>query len=263
MALDLHERWAGKARLAGRMEAMATDACLAAVEAMAGVAWADGEFAPAERALIEERIALSGLSRAERRGALKTLEAPRSPAAIAADLSDDPRNGRFVLQQVVLECHADGVVDPSESAYVVELAEALGLSAVEVEQVEGDIAAFYARHAEHLRRSPAASAMRSLVDRTTDRIGRAVRSNSAHLVQEIRETKDLSRLLLKAGRGEAWTSDERERAKAQLLDICRTVPALAIFALPGGGLLLPVLIKVLPFNVLPSAFAAGPDGDDG
>ena len=172
-------------------------------------------------------------------------------------------NGRFVLRQVVLECHADGVVDPSESAYVVELAEALGLSAVEVEQVEGDIAAFYARHAEHLQRGPGASAMRSLVERTTERIAQAVRSNSAHLVQEIRETQDLSRLLLKAGRGEAWTSDERERAKGQLIDICRTVPALAIFALPGGGLLLPVLIKVLPFNVLPSAFAGGHDGDDG
>jgi len=36
------------------------------------------------------------------------------------------------------------------------------------------------------------------------------------------------------------------------------VPALAIFAAPGGLLLLPLLAKLLPFNVLPSAWDEKP-----
>jgi len=32
------------------------------------------------------------------------------------------------------------------------------------------------------------------------------------------------------------------------------VPALAIFAAPGGMLLLPLLAKLLPFSVLPSSW---------
>ena len=94
------------------------------------------------------------------------------------------------------------------------------------------------------------------MERSTQRITRLVRDNSARLMQEIRETGDLAVLLGKAGAGGTWTPQERERAITQLIDICKTIPALAIFALPGGGLLLPVLVKVLPFNVLPSAFNA-------
>ena len=32
------------------------------------------------------------------------------------------------------------------------------------------------------------------------------------------------------------------------------MPALAVFAAPGGALLLPILVKLLPFNFLPSAW---------
>ena len=39
-----------------------------------------------------------------------------------------------------------------------------------------------------------------------------------------------------------------------ILDLAKAVPALAIFAAPGGMLLLPLLVKLLPFSVLPSAW---------
>jgi hypothetical protein len=42
--------------------------------------------------------------------------------------------------------------------------------------------------------------------------------------------------------------------KGQLVDLAKAVPALAIFAAPGGMLLLPLLAKLLPFSVLPSAW---------
>ena len=46
--------------------------------------------------------------------------------------------------------------------------------------------------------------------------------------------------------------------RAQLIDLAKTIPALAIFAAPGGMLLLPILLKLLPFNLLPSSFADAP-----
>ena len=46
---------------------------------------------------------------------------------------------------------------------------------------------------------------------------------------------------------------EKKKVKKQLLDICKSVPSLTIFLLPGGGLLLPILIKFIP-QLLPSAF---------
>jgi len=38
-----------------------------------------------------------------------------------------------------------------------------------------------------------------------------------------------------------------------LLDICKSIPAFTVFMLPGGALLLPLLIKAIP-KLLPSAF---------
>ena len=46
---------------------------------------------------------------------------------------------------------------------------------------------------------------------------------------------------------------EKKKVKKQLLDICKTIPSLTIFLLPGGGILLPILIKYIP-QLLPSAF---------
>ena len=49
------------------------------------------------------------------------------------------------------------------------------------------------------------------------------------------------------------TKDEKIKVKEQLLDICKTIPSLTIFLIPGGSLLLPILIKYIP-SLLPSAF---------
>ena len=46
---------------------------------------------------------------------------------------------------------------------------------------------------------------------------------------------------------------EKKKVKKQLLEICKTIPSLAIFLLPGGSLLLPILIKFIP-TLLPSSF---------
>ena len=48
-------------------------------------------------------------------------------------------------------------------------------------------------------------------------------------------------------------AEEKKKVKKQLLDICKSVPSLTIFLLPGGSLLLPILIKFIP-QLLPSAF---------
>jgi hypothetical protein len=87
-----------------------------------------------------------------------------------------------------------------------------------------------------------------------ERIQRTVEKNFQRLMQEIRETGELSVLLTKAARGHKLTKEERAKMRAQLIDVAKAIPALAIFAAPGGVLLFIALAKVLPFNLLPSSF---------
>ena len=46
---------------------------------------------------------------------------------------------------------------------------------------------------------------------------------------------------------------EKKKVQEQLLDIFKSIPSLAIFLLPGGALLLPMVVKLIP-KLLPSAF---------
>ena len=69
---------------------------------------------------------------------------------------------------------------------------------------------------------------------------------------ELSESKELVVLLGQSTLREL-TKGEKKKVKTQLLDICKSIPSLAIFLLPGGGVLLPLLIKLIP-ELLPSAF---------
>ena len=92
-----------------------------------------------------------------------------------------------------------------------------------------------------------------------DEMSTTMKKNYRALLKEIRETGELSKLLARAARGQKLTSEEKSAMREQLINVAKTVPALAIFAAPGGLLLLIALAKVLPFEVLPSSFRDEPD----
>jgi ABC-type proline/glycine betaine transport system permease subunit len=49
------------------------------------------------------------------------------------------------------------------------------------------------------------------------------------------------------------SKEESKQLQEQLIDVIKTIPSLAIFMLPGGALLLPLFVKLIP-KLLPSAF---------
>jgi hypothetical protein len=46
---------------------------------------------------------------------------------------------------------------------------------------------------------------------------------------------------------------EKKKVREQLVDIFKSIPSLAIFLLPGGAVLLPIFIKLVP-KLLPASF---------
>lgn len=120
------------------------------------------------------------------------------------------------------------------------------------------MAEFFSVHNERLEFLKNNAAVHQFQDYMNDKVVKIVRKNVGNIMNEIKETKELSELLVKATT-KPLTAREKEKVREQLMDVARSIPALAIFALPGGGLLLPVLIKVLPFNILPSSFQDEPE----
>lgn len=87
---------------------------------------------------------------------------------------------------------------------------------------------------------------------TVEEIKRLLQRNKRRLYKELQQSKEAMFLIRKSTHS-TLTSEEKEKIKEQLLDIFKTIPAFAIFILPGGSLLLPLVIKLIP-DILPSAF---------
>lgn len=229
------------------------------IQVLTALAWADGRLTPEERRLVEQHVALAGLPATTTRRLLEGLRGPVDEATLELEPLE-PTARRFVLEQAILLSLVDEDLDDAEQAFLERVAGRLGATPLELEQVMVEVSAFYEKNREAVRDfGPVSGAFGRLRALVVERAQRAVTKNTRRIVQEIKETGELAKLL-GAASVRPLTSEETGKVRAQLLDICKTIPALALFALPGGALLLPVLIKVLPFNLLPTAFADdGPD----
>lgn len=85
-----------------------------------------------------------------------------------------------------------------------------------------------------------------------DEIKELLLKNQKRISKEISLNKELVRLIGKSTT-EKLSAEEREKVKYQLLEVFKSIPALAIFLLPGGMILLPLVAKLLP-DIMPNAF---------
>lgn len=88
--------------------------------------------------------------------------------------------------------------------------------------------------------------------RLTKRWRKVILRNKDKLAIELKESKQLI-LLVKKSTVKDLTKEEKEMVKVQFKDLAKSVPSLAIFMLPGGVLLLPLILKIIP-DLIPSAF---------
>jgi hypothetical protein len=221
-------------------------------ELLAGLARADEGGGPALRAF-EQVIREQRLAPRAARLLHASLADPRTPEELAAPLQK-PAQRRFALEQLLLAAQVDGRFGPGGVAYVHRLAEALGFGADELSRIDAEVEQFHAANEATWRALRGAQVLEGLPRALTSRMQAAVEDNLDRLLQEIRETGELAELLAKAASGTALTAVEQAKVREQLIDLAKSIPALAIFAAPGGALLLFVLLRVLPFNLLPSSF---------
>ena len=70
--------------------------------------------------------------------------------------------------------------------------------------------------------------------------------NKEAILMEVLAIKGLMQLLMKTrNTDQKWTREERTEIKRHLRKIAKIIPAVAIFVLPGGSLLLPVIAEAL------------------
>jgi hypothetical protein len=161
---------------------------------------------------------------------------------------------RFILEQTLLGSLVDGRRSAAELAFIRKLAERLGVDRAQLATFELEVAEFYRKHRDVVDVFTLSAGAGAMGEELLESVQDAVEKNFRRLMNEVRETGELSVLLAKAARGHSLSKDEKARMREQLIDVAKAVPALAIFAAPGGLFLLIALSKLLPFNLLPSSF---------
>jgi hypothetical protein len=147
---------------------------------------------------------------------------------------------------------SDGIIEKNEAYFLYKLAELIEVPDDFVTESISKTDEFIAKYKKEIPYFNYSNPVKHFYDQTTQTVVKLITRNKNRLVKEILESKELMVLLAYSTRRDL---DEKEKKKVrkQLLDICKTVPSLAIFLLPGGSLLLPIFIKFIP-TLLPSSF---------
>lgn len=229
-------------------------------EALAALSAAPAPLATRRRRVASDQVARLGLPRDLARAARASLKEPRDLAELAR--AAPVRLRAFLLQQLLLSELAQAEASPARAAAVSAFAEEARIPPEQVAALRADAAELYAAQQRWLEAAPGARSDREaladewedVADQVMEKVATTVSDNLEAIVTEIKQTGELGQLLAKAAAGKTLSAEEKRKVRAQLIDLAKAVPALAIFAAPGGMLLLPLLAKLLPFSVLPSAW---------
>lgn len=159
---------------------------------------------------------------------------------------------RYFLDMACLTVWEDKSLDYQESEFIYGIGKDLGFSEKEIARSLEEITSFFAKNSAVIPFLKGKNLAIQFYDSMAKVVNKLILRNSKRLQKELSESKELVYLISKSASKEL-TSEERKKIQNQLIDIFKSIPSLAIFLLPGGAVLLPIFIKLIP-KLLPSSF---------
>lgn len=161
---------------------------------------------------------------------------------------------RIFLEMALLAIMADKQITEEEEVFVKGFAEKLNLPQDEIERSLLYTETFVYKNYDEVTYLNSEHSFDILSKNITNRLHSFVKKNKASIIQEVSESKELLELLWKA-KNEKLSPHEKEKVRNQLVDLLKTIPSLAVFMVPGGSVLLPIILRILPEELLiPSSF---------
>lgn len=158
----------------------------------------------------------------------------------------------YLIDMAGMALWNDSVMEAVEKDFLINLAAELEIPTAFVTESITDMDAFLSTNKLKIPYFNYSNPVKHFYDHTTQNVQTLITRNKSRLLTELSQSKELMQLLAKSTTKEL-SAEEKKKVKTQLLDICKSIPSLTIFLVPGGSLLLPILIKFIP-QLLPSAF---------
>jgi hypothetical protein len=158
----------------------------------------------------------------------------------------------YFLDIAQMALWSDQQLEADENSFLENISNVLKIDAKILEKSNSEIRHFIANYKAEIPFFNYSNPIKHFYEHTNKNVTKLIIRNKDRLTKEIKESGELMQLLAQSTTKDL-TKEEKKKVKKQLLDICKTIPSLTIFLLPGGSLLLPILIKFIP-QLLPSAF---------
>ncbi|MFN3969446.1 LETM1-related biofilm-associated protein [Flavobacterium sp.] len=158
----------------------------------------------------------------------------------------------YVIDLAGISLWSDEKVENEERYFMFKLGETIDIADDFILKSIDFINDFILKYKKEIPYFNFSNPVKHFYDQTTESVVVLINRNKSRLQKEISQSKELMHLLAKSTHKDL-DKEEKKKIKKQILDICKTIPSLTIFLLPGGGLLLPILIKFIP-QMMPSAF---------
>lgn len=163
-----------------------------------------------------------------------------------------PSENQYFLDVACLTVWEDHSLEYMESQFIFGIGKDLGFDVKTIAGALEDVTLFFKLNLAHIPFLKESNLAVQFYDSMSKIVNKLILRNSKRLQKELSQSKELVALLSKSTSRDL-SPEEKKKVQNQLLDIFKSIPSLAIFMLPGGAVLLPIFIKLIP-KLLPSSF---------
>lgn len=215
-------------------------------------AYSDGEIEEKEKTMFNAFLISADLDGDEREIAKMRFKNGVSLNELTPDIIDSWNFKRYLLDLSSLTIYSNHDAIAAEKVFLQELYTWLELTENDLNEAQFMAQQFVLANNKRISFLHDASSIELMADNVSKRWIKILGRNKDKLATELKQSKELVFLIKKSATTEL-SPEEKEKVKTQFLDLAKSMPALAIFLLPGGALLLPIVLRIIP-NLVPSAF---------
>lgn len=201
-----------------------------------------------ERRLFEFFISSTSLSNEKRKEATKIFEEGIEVSEINLPSENSWILKKYFLEVAILTFWADKRVEQTELDFLKRLCLYFDFNEDDLENSLIAIEGFVLEHWEKLDYLQNKKDFEQVSDQYILRLAKVAEKNKGRLLSEIQKDDEVLSLL-KKGRSNELSNDEKERIRQHLLQAMKTIPTFLITSLPQKFLTFPVLLKILPKSV--------------
>lgn len=222
------------------------------INSLAYAAYLDNQVIEKEQRMLWHFLASADLDKEEKIRCEKNILEGVKLSDISIEKIDDSNIKHAIYELCIFVVRGTDFLSEEEEVKIVEFGEFLGVSENDIHFTFMLCNSFMMENGEDISLLKTESNTQFVYRAFTKRWFQILGRNKDKLVQELKESKELISLIQKSTK-EELSKEEKELVKSQFMDILKSMPSMAIFLLPGGGLLLPLILKIVP-DLLPSSF---------